>query len=72
MGVKRRAGELLAATIRHEGGRPEKLSQLGTVSDLGINRHDSSRWQLIASVPEERFERHIAEQLAAGRESSGR
>ncbi|HLJ68482.1 MAG TPA: hypothetical protein VKX16_14100 [Chloroflexota bacterium] len=60
--AKRKAGELLAETIQHQGGRPSKnLPIVGTFSgqtlaELGIDRHDSDRWQAIASVPAERFE----------------
>ena len=36
-----------------------------TLSDLGISKSQSSRWQLEASVPEEVFERHVVETKAA-------
>lgn len=67
----RRAGELLRETIRHEGGRPEKPSHGVTVSaprtaDLGLTRTESSRMQQIAAVPEETFEKAIAETKAKG------
>jgi len=32
-----------------------------TLSDLGIKKMESSRLQTIASIPEENFEKHIAE-----------
>ena len=30
-----------------------------TLSQVGINRHDSSKFRRIASIPEEKFEEHI-------------
>jgi len=33
---------------------------------------DSSRWQAVASVPEDRFDQHLAEQQTAGRELTRR
>jgi ParB family chromosome partitioning protein len=76
--AKRRAGELLAATVPHEGGRPKKQAQAGPVSprppaldELGIDRHDSQRWQAIAAVPEERFERYLADAEVAEPTTAG-
>ncbi len=64
--IVRAMGQMLDKNIPHDGGRPaEKLYYHGTVSprldDLGIDRHDSSRWQMIGKLPEETFEQHIAE-----------
>lgn len=43
--AERKAGELLAGMVQHEGGRP-KQSQGATVLDtLGINKSQSYRWQ---------------------------
>lgn len=42
-----------------EGGeraRSGKESQLATLSDIGISRSDSSRWQQIAELPQDTFE----------------
>ncbi|MHB1525536.1 MAG: hypothetical protein ACYCZN_04545 [Candidatus Dormibacteria bacterium] len=55
--AKRRAGELLAATITKGGNEPK-----AQLEPLGIARLDSQRWQAVASIPEERFERHLAEE----------
>lgn len=66
-----KAGEMLAETEKNQGGRPsENLSHDGTLftpklGELGITRNDSSRWQSIASIPEEQFERHL-EQAVLG------
>jgi len=59
--AERRAGELLAKMEKHPAGRPSvNRSQLATdllpkLEDLGISKSDSSRWQLEASLPEEKF-----------------
>jgi hypothetical protein len=63
--AERRAGELLAGMDlngnRFSGPRLEPL---------GIEKHESHRWQQIARVPEERFEAHLETVKAAGRELS--
>jgi DNA modification methylase len=70
--AERRAGELLAAMDKHQGGNPN-LSHNATgcppaLSELGIKRDQSSRWQREASLPKEVFERHIAEVKEQGKE----
>lgn len=49
------------------------INKVSTLSDLGINKLQSHRWQLASKIPEERFERHIIETKAANQEltSSG-
>ncbi len=63
----RRMGEMLPGIVKP--GNPQ-LSHDGTdntshkevkLSDIGITRNESSRCQTIAQLPEETFERHIAE-----------
>lgn len=54
---ERRLGELLADMPKNPGGR----STCDTLSQVGVERHESSRWQRIASIPEMIFESHIAE-----------
>jgi 16S rRNA G966 N2-methylase RsmD len=69
--AERRAGELLAETVRPGGngsnqhGRPEELSPGATNARLpeGITRSQSSRWQRVATLPEADFE----QVLEAGR-----
>jgi len=64
---ERRWGEILAAIEKNPGGQSEHksyLSQDGTgrtskLSDLGITRNQSSRWQLIASISEQEFEERL-------------
>lgn len=61
--AQRRAGEILDQMEMNKGGRPsmeENWSQAATsLSDLGITKSDSSRWQTIASIPEKEFNEFI-------------
>lgn len=61
--AERRAGELLAEMAerreRQGDGRPSKQSQVATVSklsDLGVTKTQSSRWQKLAKLDEDEFE----------------
>lgn len=65
---ERKAGEVLEG-MNLPNGRPAKRSHDVTVlSDLGIEKMQSHRWQLIASLPESLFESHIESALESGRE----
>ena len=72
--AERRCGELLGDMDRAEVGRPEKTYHRDTIvspptlSDMGISKMQSSRWQAIASVPEPVFEQHLATVKAAAQE----
>ena len=73
--AERKAGEMLAETELNKGGRPaEKTSNTmlqvndQTLSDLGIERIQSHRWQKIASIPEDKFEERIDEIVKAKEE----
>lgn len=63
----RRAGELLTVVPLHPGGRPpqhpDDEPDAGdrpiTLRELGITSHESHRWQRIAKLPDDWFERHI-------------
>jgi hypothetical protein len=50
-------GELLDENV--EAHRPGKLSNDSTVLPAGISRQQSSDWQWIASIPEEKFEEYL-------------
>jgi len=71
--AERRAGELLREQEKHPPG-PEKKDQSHDVtdppklSDIGISKMQSSRWQAIASIPEEKFEEHITTVKDSGEE----
>lgn len=72
--AKRRAGELLRDTIPHEGGRPptntDTRSEIRppTLAELDVHEKESERWQCIAAIPQERFDRFLSEEQAAGHE----
>lgn len=73
-----KAGELLiemkANGERNGGGRPHEngntVLPFSTVklTDLGISKMQSSRWQKVAKVPRETLEQHVAEVKASGQE----
>lgn len=79
--AERRAGELIGEMPKNTGGWSEKnlrshddtARSVPTLSDLGITKMQSSRWQSIASLPEEVFEAEIVEAKAKAMEltSSG-
>jgi len=65
--AERRAGELLKEQAREPGQTDKTIRSHGaTISaampkleDIGINKSQSSRWQQIADVPEDKFNAHI-------------
>lgn len=57
--AERRIGEMLPTQIG---------SHDVTLSGMGISKMQSHRWQAEASVPEEEFERHVAEVKVSGKE----
>ncbi len=70
--AERKAGEMLAqmpkATGADYGGRTSldgnrelPSNPPPTLTELGIEKMQSSRWQMVASVPEDVFEEHINE-----------
>ncbi len=59
--AERKAGELLAKALQHQGGRPRKQSNGRTVLPDDITRNDSMRWQRISKVPHKAFEQYIRE-----------
>jgi len=66
--AKRRAGELLAGREAPRGRRTDleprdmlSPSPAPTLKELGVEFHDSKRWQRIAAVPEEDFEGYVGD-----------
>lgn len=73
--AERKAGEFLQGMEKAKGGgdtstgfRVKPVQEPDTLSDLGISKRDSHRWQTVARMPDEEFERHIAETKDAGEE----
>ena len=67
--AERRAGELIPEQIEHGGDRKTESSlHRDRLKDLDISESQSSRWQAIASIPEETFEEHVAQTKAKGDE----
>ena len=52
--AERKAGKLLAS-MRLRGGNRNSKSQRATLNKIGITKHQSSRWQQLASIPEQEF-----------------
>ena len=67
--AERKAGDWLAVNVDHAGGNSQ-LYQDGTADPLpeGISRNESSRWQLEASLPEEKFNDWVDDSLSSGKE----
>lgn len=73
--AERRAGDLLKAMEKNKGTRlggnkslpPDSKAKL---SDVGVTKSQSSRWQAQASVPEKEFEKWAGETRAKGQELS--
>jgi peptidoglycan/xylan/chitin deacetylase (PgdA/CDA1 family) len=74
--AKRKGGDMLREMPKRDGGDAMKARSLAVtepdappaLADLGITKNQSSTWQRIAGIPEERFEQHIEETKAAGEE----
>ncbi len=64
--AQRKAGEMLEETERQTVGRPKEKwlhddTILPKLSELGFEKTEAFRYQSIASIPEEIFEKHIEE-----------
>jgi 16S rRNA G966 N2-methylase RsmD len=66
--AERRLGELLAGTVVPRGNHGPGVN--GALPSLpeGVSKKQSCRWQLVASLPEADFERHLEVTKAAGDE----
>lgn len=63
--AERRAGELLKETQKNKGGKPnlsKPTTGILTLENLGVTRDQSSKWQKIASIPEDKFETYLSVQ----------
>jgi len=73
--AERRAGEMLAEMPKQDGGHAAKVKARShdvtevpkTLSEMGITKNESSRWQKLAAVSDEKFE----EAVAAAKEVAG-
>jgi len=63
--AERKAGLWLQENIKP--GRPSQDGKV-TLNDLQISYNDSSRWQLMAKIPEDKFYAWLDERLAKGHE----
>ncbi len=62
--AQRRGGELLAGMERAQPGNNQWSSHdATTLSDLNLTKSQSSRWQQIAAIPEDKFEAFVAATL---------
>lgn len=62
--AERKVGQILHAMEKHKGGRPSETPSttkgVSTLADLGISEGQSHRWQKLAGVSDEDFERDLA------------
>ena len=66
--AERRAGQMLAEMPKRDGGQAMRAKALShdatelppTLDDMGITRSDSSRWQKLAGISDEKFEAAVA------------
>jgi hypothetical protein len=62
--AERKCGEMLSGEIdRAPRGRPTKMSDDATLSDLHISRDQSSQWQRLAAIPAEQFEADVTDPM---------
>lgn len=74
--AQRRAGEILDSMEKAKGGQPyqEKnstgysLQPVETYADMGIDKVDAHRWQTIAKIPVQEFEKQLEQTKADGGE----
>lgn len=66
--AERKAGRWLEDNVKK--GRPKKMFQDETFLPDGVSRLESHRWQLEASVPDERFNNWVDESISTGAEVS--
>lgn len=72
--AERRAGEMLREMEKQHGARDGKTEShhvTPLLSDLGITKMQSSRWQEIALIPDNTFEKYITEIIQHAQELTG-
>lgn len=71
LSAERKAGELLAAMEKNEGGRPSKTNDIKSsvsLADIGVTPKQSSRWQLAAKLPADDYAAIVSQCNASGKE----
>src|SRR4051812_12210573 len=67
--AERKAGILLTSLQLRGGNRRAARRQVAlTLQELGISRDQSSRWQRLASVPDDDFSKYLQDAIHQGRE----
>lgn len=66
--AERRAGEILGELGQVRRGRPGKGDMMSPLSEIGISKKQSSRWQAEAAIPEAVFEGYVETARGAGDE----
>lgn len=66
--AERQAGEMLTANGFGKQGGDRKSKDIVSLDSIGVESHQSKRWQRIASIPEDDFEEHISLAKGFGRE----
>jgi len=67
--AERKAGEMLAKIPKATGGKPYQSTSNNllpvekTLKELGVSKIQSSRWQEMAEIPEEQFEKFIEDAI---------
>lgn len=76
--AERRAGELLRETPKNRGAQGVGKSAVAdrdhtpTLGELGVTKHESSRWQRLAAIPAEQFTEAVEQATSEGAVSTAR
>lgn len=70
--AERKAGEMLAGMEKQAGsrgtGKKVEYPKATPLSEIGIDKKSSSKWQTVAKVPAREFEKHVSETKSSKRE----
>jgi hypothetical protein len=61
--AERKAGQLLAKTVKKGQPKKEKSSETTLLSDLGISRDQSAQWQKLGAISQREFDIAIGESV---------